>query len=81
MKLTSRAFWQYAAERAIKTAAQTASALLSAGYFGLLDVDWTGVGSATALATLLSVLTSLQRFKESTPEPAETAQDAPNAPA
>ncbi|MFY1688189.1 holin [Plantactinospora sp. WMMB782] len=76
VKLASRAFWQYAAERAIKTAAQSASALLGVGYLGLVDVDWAAVGSASGLAALLSLLTSLQRFKESHPEPAEAAQDA-----
>lgn len=61
MRLTSRAFWAYSAERAVKTAAQSAAALLSVGYAGLLDVDWAGVASASGLAALLSLLTSLQK--------------------
>lgn len=49
-----------AAERAIKTAAQAALALLTADHvIGILDVDWAQLGSITALAALVSVLTSI----------------------
>ncbi|RAL31142.1 holin [Rhodococcus sp. AQ5-07] len=47
------------AERATKTAAQSAVGIIGAGGFGVLDVDWTGVASASALAAVLSVLTSI----------------------
>ena len=58
------AFWKAAAERALKTAAQVALALLSADHLlGVLDVDWQATGSATLLAALLSVLSSIASAK------------------
>ena len=53
------AFWKDAGERAVKTAAQTAVALIGTGMVGILDVDWAQVGSVTAVAALLSILTSV----------------------
>lgn len=53
-----------AAVRAIKTAAQTAAALIGTGALGILDVDWVGVASGSALAAVLSVLTSLGGLPE-----------------
>ncbi|RGP48477.1 holin [Rhodococcus qingshengii] len=47
------------AERATKTAAQSAVGIVGAGTFGVLDVDWPGIASASALAAVLSVLTSI----------------------
>lgn len=55
----TKLFWTAVAERAVKTAAQSAVALLSVDGMGLLDVDWSALASAVALATLLSVLTSV----------------------
>lgn len=52
-------FWQATAERAVKTVAQTAVALLGTGAIGLLDVDWVQVVSVSALAGVVSVLTSI----------------------
>lgn len=52
-------FWQDAAERAVKTVAQTAVALLGTGAIGLLDVDWVQVVSVSALAGVVSLLTSI----------------------
>jgi len=50
-------------ERAIKTAAQTFLALVATNATGITDVDWAAVGSAVALATVLSVVTSLASIK------------------
>lgn len=52
-------FWRHAAERAVKTAAQTAVALVGAGAVDVLAVDWQQVGSVSAGAALVSVLTSV----------------------
>ena len=45
--------------RAIKTMAQTAVALLGTGAVGILDVDWVAVVSASLLAGITSILTSV----------------------
>lgn len=50
-------------ERAVKTAAQVFLALIGTNATGITDVDWAGVGSAVALATLVSVVTSLAGIK------------------
>jgi hypothetical protein len=61
---TTAAFWKATAERALKTAAQVALALLSADHLlGVLDVDWQATSSATLLAALLSVLSSIASAK------------------
>lgn len=56
--LFRRAFIAATVERSLKTAAQ--SAIATIGTTALIhEVDWAVVGSATALATVLSVLTSI----------------------
>lgn len=55
MKKLARA----AAIRALRTAAQTALAVLGAGAVDLVHVDWAAVGSVAGGAALVSVLTSL----------------------
>lgn len=52
-------FWKDTAERAIKTFAQAVVAGLTAGVTGILEVDWITVVSVSALAALVSVLTSV----------------------
>jgi len=59
MTIFTRAFWMGAAERGIKTTAQSAVAVLTADVTGLLDVDWTTTASVAGLAGLVSVLTSI----------------------
>lgn len=55
----TKSFWKQALERAIKTAAQAAAALLTANGTGLLDVNWSVIGSVAGLAALASILTSI----------------------
>lgn len=50
--------------RAIRTMAQTAVSLLGTGAVGILDVDWVAVISASALAGIISILTSLAGLPE-----------------
>ncbi|ROR97774.1 phage r1t holin [Salana multivorans] len=50
--------------RALKTAAQTAVALIGTTAVGVTDIAWPGVASAAALAGILSVLTSLGGLPE-----------------
>lgn len=57
--LRTGAFWAAAAERAIKTVAQTALALLTADATGLFDVNWASIGSTAGLAGFVSILTSV----------------------
>lgn len=52
-------FWQGAGERAIRTFAQAAAAMLSAGAVGVMDVDWMTVLSVALLAALMSLFTSI----------------------
>lgn len=50
--------------RAIKTVAQTAVALLGTNTVGLTEVDWIAVGSASLLAGVVSILTSVAGIPE-----------------
>lgn len=52
-------FWKQALERALKTFAQAALALLAGDGIGVLDVNWGDVASVGALAAVASILTSL----------------------
>jgi hypothetical protein len=58
--LTSTAFWASAGERAIKTVAQTALALLGTSQLvSVVSVDWAEIGGVAVLAGILSLLTSI----------------------
>jgi len=59
MKLITKEFVSYSAERAIKTFAQTAIAALGAGSIGLLTIDYVNLFSVAGGAALLSLLTSV----------------------
>lgn len=52
-----------AAIRAIKTVAQTSASLVAVGAV-MADVDWLMVGSASLLAGILSLLTSIAGLPE-----------------
>jgi hypothetical protein len=61
--ITSKQWWAAAGIRALKTFSQTAVAAI--GTTALLsEVDWVVVGSASALAAILSLLTSLAGLPE-----------------
>lgn len=55
-------YWDYAGERAIKTCAQVAIATIGVGAAGILEVDWVNVGSVSALAGVMSLLTSVLQY-------------------
>ncbi|MGV3564216.1 MAG: holin [Nocardioides sp.] len=59
MSIFTLTFARAAVERAIKTAAQTAGALLIANGTGLLDTDWTAAASVSGMAAVISLLTSI----------------------
>lgn len=52
-------FWRATLERAVRTVAQTAIALLGVDLVSVLEIDWTYVAGVSATAGVLSVLTSL----------------------
>lgn len=58
-QLVSVSFWKLAAERAVKTFAQTAVALIGAEAFDIIAFDWAALGSVAAGAAVVSVLTSV----------------------
>lgn len=52
-------FFKSLLERALKTFAQSALAVIGAGATNLLDVGWMQALSVAGLATLISILTSI----------------------
>ena len=62
----SKEWWRAAVARAVKTFCQTAAGFLAAGMV-LSDVNWMVVASASALAAILSLLTSLAGLPEVEP--------------
>lgn len=57
--LSTSKFWIATAERAVKTAGQTAVAFLTADVTGVLEVDPVQAASVVGLAVVVSVATSL----------------------
>lgn len=56
-------YWAFAGERAVKTVAQTALAMITAaGALSLFDVDFTQVIGVAGLAGLMSLLTSVLTY-------------------
>lgn len=70
------AWLRAATVRAIRTAAQTAVALIGTGVVGILGVDWIAVASASALAAVLSLLTSIATGLPEIPAATTAAIDA-----
>lgn len=50
--------------RAIKTVAQTAVGMLTGSMVGLMEVDWIAVASVSAMAGVVSMLTSIAGLPE-----------------
>lgn len=50
--------------RCVKTIAQTAVSMLSAGMVGILEVDWLNVISVSVMAGITSLLTSVAGLPE-----------------
>jgi len=57
-----KAYWRFAGERSLKTVAQVAIATIGVNAVGLLDVDWAQVASVSALAGVMSLLTSVLTY-------------------
>jgi LysM repeat protein len=73
----TRAYWQYVAERSIKTFVQTLVALLGVGQTNMISVNWSNMGAVAGSAAFVSVLTSISSLSGSTvAEPAETHPSA-----
>ena len=67
-----QSFWNYAFERAAKTVAQSAVAVLTVeAIYDLSAVNWVMVGSVAALSGLVSFLTSVINFDFATATPVE----------
>lgn len=50
--------------RSVKTMAQAAVALIGTNAIGITEVDWLAVGSASLLAGIVSILTSVAGLPE-----------------
>ena len=59
----NREFWKAAGVRALKTVCQTAIAMIGTAVV-MSEVNWAIVGSASLLAGILSILTSLAGIPE-----------------
>lgn len=59
-------WWRAAAVRAVRTAAQTAVALIGTGAVGFTDLDWARIASVAGVSAVLSLLTSVSGLPEVT---------------
>lgn len=66
--MISKKWWKYAGIRALKTVCQTAIASIGTAAV-LSEVNWVAVASASVLAGILSLLTSLAGIPEVDNEP------------
>ena len=67
-------WWKAALVRMARTMAQTAIALIGTATL-ISDIDWVAVGSATLLAGVLSLLTSISGLPECSREVIEAKAD------
>lgn len=61
--LLNKEWWLASLTRCVRTISQTAVSLIGIGTF-MHDIDWVMVGSASLLAGILSILTSLAGLPE-----------------
>jgi hypothetical protein len=72
----TRPFWLDALERAIKTAAQTAVAMIGAAQVNVLDLPAAAIAGVSLTAAIVSVLTSVASAgREGTISPASTIKE------
>lgn len=57
-----KSYLDYSGERALKTCAQVAIATIGVGAVGIMSVDWVNVLSVSALAGVMSLLTSVLQY-------------------
>ena len=55
-------YWAFSGERALKTVAQVALATIGVTAAGIIEVDWVQVLSVSALAGVMSLLTSVLTY-------------------
>ena len=67
--MTTAEFWASTFERAVKTFAQAAVALIGTGAAGVTELDWQQIGSVALVAAIVSVLTSLASDRIGMPGP------------
>ena len=75
-EMTTAQFWAAALERAVKTAAQVAAALIGTGAVGVTELDWAQIGSVAATAAVVSILTSLASDRVGLPGPSLVGETA-----
>jgi hypothetical protein len=63
MQVFTKQWFHAALIRALKTVAQTAVSMLTVGQY-FTDVDWLGILSISAVAGIISILTSLAGLPE-----------------
>lgn len=59
----NKKWWKAAGIRAIKTVAQTAVSMITVGQ-AVMDVDWIGIVSVSAVSGIVSLLTSVAGLPE-----------------
>ncbi|RTE47666.1 hypothetical protein EKN07_12265 [Actinobaculum sp. 352] len=77
MRYSRKTFWTGAAERAVKTFAQSMLAVLTAGTV-IWGLDWAGALGVGATAAVLSLLTSIADPDRVDPVPAGGEDDDPD---
>lgn len=80
MSLFSKAFLRYAAERSVKTFAQTLAALLVATQTPMVDMaGWLAMLATAGIAALVSLCTSVQTWVDTNGNPGAVANVDPQA--